>query len=292
MYDYWQTFLNGYIGYFNYLWTSITEPSFYNYFYALIVISLLVFSLEILKPWRENQPKFRKDFWLDFFYMIFNFFLFSLLIYNASSDVVVKAFNDSLANIGISNLVFISLENLPYWLILLIGFALRDFIQWNVHRLLHRVSWLWEFHKLHHSVKEMGFAAHLRYHWMETVVYRTIEYIPLALIGIGLYDFFYIHIFTIMIGHLNHANININYGPLRYIFNSPQMHIWHHAQSLPGNYKTGVNFGITLSIWDYLFKTDYIPYPGQNIELGFDGDEKYPKTFLKQITSGFSKSRK
>ena len=55
----------------------------------------------------------------------------------------------------------------------------------------------------------MGFAAHLRYHWMETLVYRTIEYIPLALLGIGLYDFFIIHIFTLAVGHYNHSNITV-----------------------------------------------------------------------------------
>jgi sterol desaturase/sphingolipid hydroxylase (fatty acid hydroxylase superfamily) len=43
-----------------------------------------------------------------------------------------------------------------------------------------------------------------------------------------------------------------------------------------------VNFGITLSIWDYLFKTDYIPFNGRDIELGFEGDEKFPKNFILQ----------
>ena len=55
----------------------------------------------------------------------------------------------------------------------------------------------------------MGFAAHLRYHWMENIVYRTLEYIPLALLGIGLHDFFVIHIFTLAWGHYNHSNISI-----------------------------------------------------------------------------------
>lgn len=58
-----------------------------------------------------------------------------------------------------------------------------DFVQWNTHRLLHRVPMLWNFHKVHHSVKEMGFAAHLRYHWMEPVVYKSLLYIPIAIIG-------------------------------------------------------------------------------------------------------------
>ena len=98
----------------------------------------------------------------------------------------------------------------PMWAVLLLGFVVRDFVQWWTHRLLHKVSWLWEFHKVHHSVEQMGFAAHLRYHWMETIVYRTIEYLPLALLGIGLYDFFIIHIFTLAVGHYNHSNITVS----------------------------------------------------------------------------------
>ncbi len=41
-----------------------------------------------------------------------------------------------------------------------------DFGWWCGHYLGHKVDFLWQFHKLHHSVKEMGFAAHLRFHWM------------------------------------------------------------------------------------------------------------------------------
>jgi sterol desaturase/sphingolipid hydroxylase (fatty acid hydroxylase superfamily) len=60
------------------------------------------------------------------------------------------------------------------------------------------------------------------------------------------------------------------------------MHIWHHAKKLPEERSSGVNFAITLSIWDYIFKTNYIPYSGRDIELGFEGDEYFPKNFIKQ----------
>jgi sterol desaturase/sphingolipid hydroxylase (fatty acid hydroxylase superfamily) len=165
-------------------------------------------------------------------------------------------------------------------------FVLADFIQWNVHRLLHAVPWLWEFHKVHHSVKEMGFAAHLRFHWMETFVYKSIQYIPLAMIGFGLQDFFILHMFTVLIGHLNHANLNLDYGPLRYVLNNPKMHIWHHAKQMPKGYANGINFAITLSLWDYLFGTAVIPSEGRDIELGFDGDEAFPQTFVGQLGHG------
>ena len=46
--------------------------------------------------------------------------------------------------------------------------------------------------------------------------------------------------------------------------------------------KFGVNFGLTLSVWDYLFKTNYIPSNGRDIELGFENDENFPNNFIKQ----------
>jgi len=282
----WQVFLDGYGGYARYLMDEVSRPHLHNYFYWLLGLSIAVFSLELMAPWRKGQPRLRKDFWLDAFYMLFNFFLFSLVIYNAVSDVAVHLFRDMLAAVGIRNLVAVEVLSWPVWSQLVVLLVVRDFIQWNVHRLLHHVPRLWELHKVHHSVEQMGFAAHLRYHWMENVVYRSLEYVPLAMIGFGIDDFFVVHIFTLCIGHLNHANVRLPLGLLRYILNSPQMHIWHHARNLPESHPYGINFGLTLSVWDYLFGTAVIPHDGRDIPLGFPGVENFPKDFVHQSLHG------
>lgn len=286
MEQYWTIFLDGYQNYARYLWGELTQFHAKNYLLWLVGISVLFFVLEIIKPWRKDQARFRKDFWLDAFYMFFNFFLFSLVVYNAASDVAVNLFNDFLASVGVRNLVALEVDRWPAWTQLLTLFIVRDFVQWNTHRLLHRVPFLWQFHKVHHSVEEMGFAAHLRYHWMENVVYRTLEYIPLAMIGFGIDDFFVVHIFTLAVGHFNHSNLRVPLGPLKYLFNNPQMHIWHHSKALPADRPYGMNYGLTLSLWDYLFGTAYIPSDGRDIELGFEGDEQFPETFWGQVTVG------
>ena len=278
---------DSFTGYFNYLVDEITNPGWTNYFYWLLGLSLLVFAFEIIIPWRKKQPIFRKGFWLDAFYMIFNFFLFSLIGYNALSNVGVELFNDFLGLFGIDNLVAIEVQDFPVWAQLLIMFVIADFIQWNVHRMLHRVPWLWKFHQVHHSVKEMGFAAQFRFHFVETLVYKSAQYIPLAMIGFGIEQFFVVHMFSVFIGHLNHANLDWSYGPLGYVLNNPRMHIWHHAKALPPEHKYGMNFGLSLSIWDYLFGTAYVPKSGKDIEIGFDGDERFPHDFTGQLTYPF-----
>jgi len=283
---------NAYSGYWNYLQHEILHPSWHNYFWWLIGISAAVWSLEIAVPWRKGQAVLRQDFWLDAWYMFFNFFVFSLIGYAAFSDVVVYAVRSGVASLtGVTDFSWIDVRGLPGWAQLLILFVARDFIQWNVHRLLHASPTLWEFHKVHHSVEQMGFAAHLRYHWGETIVYRTIEYLPLSFFGFGLTDFFAVHIVALTIGHLNHANIVLPIGPLRFVFNSPQMHIWHHAKDLPPGSK-GVNYGISLSIWDWLFGQAYVPSSGRDIPLGFDHIEQYPRGFFAQLIAPFRRLRK
>ena len=277
---------DSYSGYWNYLKQELISINHWdNYFYGLIALSLIVWVLEIVFPWRKDQPIFRKDFWLDTFYMFFNFFLLNLIVLIALSNTAAEVFNDILGKLGlhISNLQLFDVDDMPRWLGLFLFFIISDFVQWNTHRLLHAVPFLWNFHKVHHSVKQMGFAAHLRYHWMEPIVYKSLLYIPIAIIGgFDAQDVAIVHFFANAIGHLNHANLGWNYGPLRYVINNPKMHIWHHAKLLPKNVKYGVNFGLTLSLWDYLFRTDYIPESGRDIELGFEGDEDFPKKFLGQ----------
>lgn len=292
MEKYINLFVKSFLDYGGYVVSEIISFRWNNYFYWLIGISLVFFLMEVIIPWRKNQKVIRQDFWLDAFYMFFNFFLFSLVGYYAISNVFVEGFNDFLRyTFGLKNIIAFQIDQWPIFAQLLILFIMRDFIHWNVHRLLHSVPFLWEFHKVHHSVKEMGFAAHLRFHWMETVVYRTIEYVPLGMIGFGIQEFFLVHMLATTIGHFNHSNIRVPLGPLRFLINNPQMHILHHARKLPDQHRYGVNFGISLSLWDYLFGTAYTEKNEGDVLLGFEGDDQFPKGFWKQATYGFKKKK-
>lgn len=287
---YVELFTNSLANSAGWVWDSIlfNVPWYTNYFWGLLVLSLFVWGLEILFPWRKSQSIFRKDFWLDAFYMFFNFFIFSILIAG-----FYELLSEFLKDLGIkkSTLSLLDLSNFPVWGQLLVFFLINDFVQWFTHVLLHKYSFFWQFHKVHHSVKEMGFAAHLRYHWMENILYKPLK--TLAIMVLGGFEpeqAYVVHFFAILIGHLNHANIKLSYGPLRYILNNPVMHLYHHAYTLPKN-TFGVNFGISLSLWDYLFKTNYIPEESGTIELGFEGEEELPSDFVGQLSYGFKKQQ-
>jgi sterol desaturase/sphingolipid hydroxylase (fatty acid hydroxylase superfamily) len=279
--EYLYAFINAFIGTVDWTWRSILfqVPWYNNYFWGLIAISLFAWSLELAFPWRKNQAKIRKDFWLDGFYMFFNFFIFSIAI-------------EGIYNIlGLLFAALINISEWNMWMQLFVFFVILDFVQWFTHVLLHKYPFLWKFHKVHHSVKEMGFAAHLRYHWMENILYKPLKTFGVMILGgFEPEQAYIVHFFAITIGHLNHSNVKITWGPLKYIFNNPVMHLYHHASVLPEG-KYGVNYGISLSLWDYIFKTNYIPEESGTIEIGFEGDDKFPKDFIGQNLYGFKKGQ-
>ena len=145
-----------------------------------------------------------------------------------------------------------------------------------------------EFHKVHHSVDEMGFGALLRYHFVENIIYRTLEYLPLAMIGFGIRDFFHRPHF-----HARHRAT----GPRQSVHSSGQgevfpewsaeLHLWHHAKEMPASHPAGFNYGITLSVWDYLFKTDYWPKNDEYLSVGLPEAEAFPKDFVGQMVRPF-----
>jgi len=288
---YVEAFVEAISGTLDWTWKSILfeVPWYTNYFWGLIAISVVVWLLEIMFPWRKEQSIFRKDFWLDGFYMFFNFFIFSIVI-----SGFYKILQLGFVALGVTDksLALLDPSGWPMAVQLLVFFIVLDFVQWVTHIFLHKFPFLWKFHKVHHSVKEMGFAAHLRYHWMENVFYKPLKTFGVMIIGgFEPEQAYVVHFLAILIGHLNHSNIKLTWGPLKYILNNPVMHLYHHSYTLPAG-RFGVNFGISLSLWDYLFKTNYIPEDSGKVPLGFPGDDVFPKDFIGQTTYGFRKGQK
>lgn len=176
----------------------------------------------------------------------------------------------------------------PLWLQFVVLVVFKEFLEWLVHNLLHRVGWLWQFHKLHHSIQKLDWIGNMRFHWMEIVLYKSLTYLPLVVLGIDGGVILWVAITGTLIGHLNHTNLNISSGPIRYVLNSPRMHVWHHDLILHGH--RGQNFGIIFSIWDWIFGSAHMPATDeQPDQLGFHDIDQFRRTLLRRLIYPFWK---
>lgn len=253
-----------------------------HYFFWLLLISLGCYLLERLMPWRPQQRAWRTQIGQDLFWLVFNGHYAGLLL-----ALIVGWLLQQLAYLSgdgplsaLESLRFLAAS--PRWMQFFVFLIFKDFLEWCIHNLLHRVPWLWEFHKLHHSIEELDWIGNMRFHWMEIVVYKSLTYLPLVVLGIDGDVMLWVAIVGTLIGHLNHANVKLDWGRLRYILNSPRLHVWHHDKILHGKY--GQNFAIIFSAWDWLFGTVYLPVDEeQPSQLGFATMELFPRGLLGRL---------
>ncbi len=260
----------------------------HGYFFWLLVVSFFCCLLERIVPWRRAQRALREQLGQDLFWLIWNGHFLGLLLAYATAWLI-----------GWINQMFQLwdlpapeslrlLTDSPLWLRFIVFFALSDFLEWCVHNLLHRVGWLWQFHKLHHSIETMDWIGNFRFHWMEVIVYKSLKYFPLVILGIDGRVTLAIAVVATLVGHLNHSNVNLSWGIFRYLLNSPRMHIWHHDVVL--HQRAGQNFGVVFSLWDWIFGTAYMP-DGQPETLGFEQMDAYPRGLLPRLVYPFRKRR-
>jgi len=239
-------------------------------------LSLLFVIAERIWPRHKQQPLWRPGILSDLCYLVFNSEYLGVLV-GIAAVRLIPAFGLQRLNLNV-------MQPAPAWLQFVVLLLVFDFLQWCIHNLLHRVSWLWEFHKVHHSILDMDWIGDWRFHWMEIVVYRSLLYVPAAFCGFRGDVMFWVGIVNTLVGHFAHANLSWHIGKLRYVINSPEMHIWHHNHPAEGPINR--NFGITLSIWDWLFGTAYVP-PKDPARLGFEGDDRFPKQLPGQWLAPF-----
>lgn len=252
------------------------------YFYPamLVAISTVIALLEWWFPWRKEQKQLREVLWSDLLHLCFNGHFLGVLLYSIAFYHVLPPLDAFLRQQELYEVVYRqAASSWPMWIQIVVVLLVTDFMDWCVHNLLHRVPFLWHFHKTHHSVVdgEMDWIVSFRFQWMEVVLYKSIKYLPLAFLGFSGVAVMVHAVFGTLIGHLNHANLNLGWGPLRYLLNSPRMHLWHH--NYDADSRTTVNFGIIFSVWDWLFGTAYMPERSPR-KIGFEGVETFPRDFF------------
>jgi lathosterol oxidase len=156
-----------------------------------------------------------------------------------------------------------------------------DLAQYWVHRAFHRVPWLWPFHAVHHSCRELDWLAGSRLHLVDIVVTRAMVLVPVFLAGFAPAA---LYVWLVIIGlhaTVNHVNLRFRARWIEQLVATPRFHHWHHAATPRDR-----NFAVHFPWIDRLFGTFHLPGGTWPERLGLEGDP-VPEGYLAQLAYPF-----
>lgn len=139
----------------------------------------------------------------------------------------------------------------PVWLQWMLGFVAWDFCFYWMHRMHHRLSWLWAVHVVHHQGEHFNLSLGVRNSW-----YSSLSNFPfiaiLAVLGLPVEIFVVVSSIHYSIQFYNHNALVGRSGILDRFLVTPLHHRVHHGMDAPYIDK---NFGGTFLLWDKIFGT-------------------------------------
>lgn len=212
-------------------------------------ILLIVFApLERLFAARP-QGFFRKGFVADLCY-----FLGQYLLWTTPVVLAITWLYHELDHLPLASLRA-GFATLPYALQFAVAFVLSDAAIYWAHRWQHNNAFLWRFHRVHHTAERMDWLAAHREHPLDNLYTRTVENLPLLVLGFPMATIAGFAVFRGMWAIFIHSNTTLSPGPLRYLIGAPRLHHWHHAVETRGQ----VNFANLSPLMDLLFGTYHDP---------------------------------
>lgn len=244
-----------------------------------IFLSAVIFiPIELFLPKRLNQSKFHAEWRTDLFYFVIGHLLIQV------TGVLVQwpsvAFFGELGLDGLQAWV----KEIPFVPQLLLAMFTADLLQWTGHMLFHKIPFLWRFHAVHHSTKNIDWLAGSRTHFVDLIIVRAMTFMPIYILGLDMNVFTAYLVIAGIQAVLAHSNTRINFGFLRYIIVTPQYHHWHHSAEEKAYDK---NFAIHFPIIDMMFGTYYKSGKDWPQETGL-GEVRFPKGFVKQFIYPFA----
>jgi len=208
-----------------------------------LFVSLII--LEILYGWKTGRIKYEgKDAFASMF-MGFGSGITGVISALLYGGLALWVWTDlRLFDMGSSLWVFV------------LAFVLSDFAYYWIHRLGHRVRWMWAAHVIHHSSQHYNLSTALRQTWTNFLTPNFLFFMPIFLLGIHPIIVFFCYGINLIYQFWIHTEA-IKKCPawFEYLFNTPSHHRVHHANNpkyLDANYA-----GVFMA-WDRMFGS-FIP---------------------------------
>jgi len=172
-------------------------------------------------------------------------------------------------------------------------FIASDFTRYWLHRFLHTIPFLWEFHKVHHSAKVLNPATFYRVHFVENILFGLRYSFTIGIVtGIFIYFFgamidiymvagvnILLFIFSLLGSNLRHSPVPLSYGKyLEKWFISPKQHQVHHSKKYFNK-----NYGGYLAIWDRIFGTLKLSSEIKTMKFGLKKEQMKEYSSLKDL---------
>lgn len=249
----------------------------FNLIYLSLIVSL--FLLERFFPhelkWRESDGQ-----------------LFPDLAHTLLSKGVVQALVAFAGVFGLTRLITPLTDEgygiwpREWWLPAQVGLGMlaAEFGLYWAHRIAHEFHPLWRFHAVHHSVTKLWIVNTGRFHFIDSLKSILLGTGMLISLGAPLEVVLWLSAVTAYIGVLTHCNVHMNFvWPLSHIFNTPELHRWHHSKVLREGNK---NYGENLMVWDLVFRTHFIDSKRRPpVKIGIT--QQMPPTFREQLVWPF-----
>ncbi len=254
-----------------------------DWFVISFIFSMLIFiPIEKAFALRKDQKILRKGWRLDLTYFIVSHLLIQF-IFLWTNLFAANAFGWA-ATADLQS----TIRSMPIWVQFIIAVFLADLFQYWTHRFHHKFGFLWKFHSIHHSSESMDWLAGSRTHLVEIFMTRAMVMVPLYVCGFSEPA---LNAYVVLVGVQAvaiHANLGLNFGPLRYILATPQFHHWHHAKDAE---YCDANYAVHLPVIDMIFGTYRCPKGKWPDEYGIMAGEP-PPGFWQQTLHPYRRPKK
>ena len=163
------------------------------------------------------------------------------------------------------------------------GVVAAEFGLYWAHRIAHEWLPLWRFHAIHHSVTRLWIINTGRFHFIDSLKSIIMGMSILLALGAPMEVFIWLSAVTAFIGMMTHCNVDMRFGGLSWIFNTPGLHRWHHSRDIREGNR---NYSENIMLWDILFGTFFNP-AGRRPPVNIGIADYMPPGFLAQLAWPF-----
>jgi len=156
----------------------------------------------------------------------------------------------------------------PWWLRDAIAFLLIDYTMYLWHRANHVFPFLWRFHNVHHTDRDLDVTTAMRFHFGELLLSVFVRSAQVLIAGAGWVLALVYEIVLELETDFHHSNLKL---PIRFerllnrLIVTPRMHGIHHSIV---KRETDSNFSNMLPLWDRFHRALRLNIPQHEITIG------------------------